>query len=67
MLKTYVTVLSGTTRDWDGMLPLIPVGYTFHRRGVKLVVTASHITLEDDPDADEGGTAAQFVSVEPIG
>lgn len=63
MIKTYVTVLSGDTRDWEGMLPLVPLGYVFHRRGVKLVVTEAHTTLGDDDELDEGGTATQFVGV----
>jgi hypothetical protein len=66
MLKTYVTVLSGTTRDWEGMLPLIPAGYQFRRLGAKLVVVSSHVTLNNHPDM-EAGTAVQHIQVEVLG
>jgi len=66
MFKTYVTVMSGATRDWEGMLPAIPVGHKLHRRGVVLVVTESHITLEDHPDMEEG-SARQYIEASMLG
>jgi hypothetical protein len=65
MIKTYVVVMSGQGRDWEGMLPVIPVGYKLSQRGVILVVTESHITLSDEELED--GTATQFIEATPLG
>lgn len=66
MIKTYVSFMSGHGRDWEGMLPVIPVGHKFHQRGVVLVVTESHIALGEDPMMEDG-TAVQYIEATPLG